>query len=87
VLIAGSHAVIHGYSTLMPLVYPHALTDLHFSLTALGIMVAVANLAGGFLQLGGGALTRVVRRHVVLGWGAGGLAVAARRFRWEPRDR
>jgi len=24
---------------------------------------------------------------VVLGWGAGGLAVAARRFRWEPRDR
>ena len=69
-LIAGSHAVIHGYSTLMPLVYPHALTDLHFSLTALGIMVAVANLAGGFLQLGGGALTRVVRRHVVLGWGA-----------------
>src|SRR5207237_8868547 len=24
----------------------------------------------GFLQLGGVALTRVVRRHVVLGWGA-----------------
>jgi ABC-2 type transport system permease protein len=24
---------------------------------------------------------------VVLGWGAGGLAVASRRFRWEPRDR
>jgi ABC-2 type transport system permease protein len=24
---------------------------------------------------------------VVLGWGAGGLVVAARRFRWEPRDR
>ncbi len=69
-LIAGSHAVIHGYSTLMPLVYPHALTDLHFSLAALGIMVAVANLAGGFLQLGGGALTRVVTRHVVIGWGA-----------------
>ncbi len=69
-LVASSHAVIHAYSTLMPLVYPHALQDLHFSLAALGIMVAVANLAGGFLQLGAGAVTRVVRRHVLLGWGA-----------------
>ncbi len=70
VLIASSHAVIHAYSTLMPLVYPHALQDLHFSLAALGIMVAVSSVSGGFLQLAAGALTRVIRRHALIGWGA-----------------
>jgi MFS family permease len=76
-LIGSSHAVIHAYSTLMPLVYPLALTDLHFSVFALGLMVATANLAGGFLQLGGGAVIRVIRRHTLLGLGAFGMAVAA----------
>src|SRR2546423_11162739 len=61
----------------MPLVYPLALTDLHFSVFALGLMVATANLAGGFLQLGAGAVIRVIRRHTLLGLGAFGMAVAA----------
>ena len=76
VTISSSHAVIHAYSTLMPLVYPLALTDLHFSIFALGVMVAIANLAGGFLQLGAGAVTRVIRRHTLLGLGALGMALA-----------
>lgn len=70
VLISGSHAVIHAYSAVMPLIYPLALVDLHFSLAALGAMVAVSNLAGGLLQLGAGALTRWQRRHSIIGWGA-----------------
>jgi len=70
VMISGSHAVIHAYSTLMPWVYPLALVDLGFSVTALGVMVAVANFTGGFLQLGAGALTRVVRRYALIAWGA-----------------
>ncbi len=75
-LISGSHAVIHAYATLMPWVYPLALVDLRFSLTALGIMVGVSNLSGGFLQIGAGALTRSVRRHAVIGWGAVLLGVS-----------
>ena len=74
--ISSSHAVIHAYSTLMPLVYPLALTELHFSVFALGVMVAIASLAGGFLQLGAGAVTRVIRRHTLLGLGALGMALA-----------
>jgi MFS transporter, FSR family, fosmidomycin resistance protein len=77
VSVSSSHAVIHAFSTLMPLVYPLALTELHFSLTALGLMVATANLAGGFIQLASGAVTRVIRRHTLLGLGAVGLALAS----------
>lgn len=62
--------MIHAYSAVMPLIYPLAIVDLRFSLTALGVLVAVSSLAGGVLQLGAGALTRVVRRHTVLGWGS-----------------
>jgi MFS transporter, FSR family, fosmidomycin resistance protein len=75
--ISSAHAVIHAYSTLLPLIYPLALTELHFSVFALGIMVAVANLSGGFLQLGAGLVTRVIRRHTLLGLGALVMAVAA----------
>lgn len=70
VLISGSHAVIHAYTAVMPLIYPLALVDLHFSLTALGVMVASSNLVGGLLQLGAGGLTRRLRRHTIIGWGA-----------------
>jgi MFS family permease len=70
ILISSSHAVIHAYSTLMPWVFPLALTDLHFSVAALGAMVGVSSLAGGLLQLGAGALTRTMRRHSLIGWGA-----------------
>jgi MFS family permease len=70
ILISSSHSVIHAYSTLMPLVYPHALHDLHFSLTQLGFMVGLSNLSGGFLQLGAGALTRYIPRFGVIGAGA-----------------
>jgi len=82
VLISTSHAVIHAYAAVLPLIYPLALVDLRFSLTALGVLVAVSNLAGGLLQLGAGALTRVMRRHSVLGWGSillglSGISMAA----------
>jgi MFS transporter, FSR family, fosmidomycin resistance protein len=75
--ISSAHAVIHAYSTLLPLIYPLALSELHFSVFALGVMVAVANLAGGFLQLGAGLVTRVIRRHTLLGLGALLMATAA----------
>lgn len=77
VLISGSHAVIHAHSTLMPWVYPLALVDLRFSVTALGVMVGLSNLAGGLLQLGAGVLTRTVRRRTLVGSGAVLLGVSA----------
>jgi MFS family permease len=77
VLISGSHAVIHAHSTLMPWIYPLALVDLRFSVTALGIMVGLGNLAGGLLQLGAGALTRTLRRRTLVGSGAVLLGVSA----------
>ena len=52
------------------------MTELHFSVFALGLMVAIANLAGGFLQLGAGAVTRIIRRHTLIGLGAIGMALA-----------
>jgi len=76
VIISSSHAVIHAYSTLMPLLYPLALIDLHFSVVALGVMVAVTSLAGGLLQLGAGAVTRVIQRHSLIGWGAVAMGLA-----------
>lgn len=76
IIISSTHAVIHSYSTLMPLIYPLALSDLHFSITALGVMVAVSSLAGGVLQLGAGAVTRVVSRHSLIGWGAVAMGLA-----------
>ncbi|HEY0492655.1 MAG TPA: MFS transporter [Candidatus Dormibacteraeota bacterium] len=76
VIISSSHAVIHAYSTLMPLIYPLALVDLHFSVVALGLMVALTSLAGGMLQLGAGAVTRVISRHSLIGWGAVAMGVA-----------
>lgn len=75
-LVGGCHAVIHAYATLMPWIYPLALVDLRFSVTALGFMVGATNLAGGFLQLGAGALTRAIRRHALIGWGAVLLGVS-----------
>jgi len=76
VIISSTHAVIHSYSTLMPLIYPLALTDLHFSVASLGVMVAVSSLAGGILQLGAGAVTRVISRHSLIGWGAVAMGLA-----------
>jgi MFS family permease len=76
IIISSTHAVIHSYSTLMPLIYPLALTDLHFSVAALGVMVAVSSLAGGILQLGAGAVTRVISRHSLIGWGAVAMGLA-----------
>lgn len=75
-IISSTHAVIHAYSTLMPLIYPLALTDLHFSVATLGVMVAVSSLAGGMLQLGAGAVTRVTSRHSLIGWGAVAMGLA-----------
>ena len=60
----------------MPLIYPLALTDLHFSVAALGAMVAVSSLTGGVLQLSAGALTRVMSRHSLIGWGAVAMGLA-----------
>ncbi len=77
VVISASHAVIHAYSALMPWVYPVALVDLGFSVTALGLMVGATQLAGGFLQLGAGALARRLRRYTLVGMGVVLLGVAS----------
>jgi len=75
-LIGAGHGVIHGYGALLPWVYPLALVDLKFSVTALGFMVGVTSLAGGFLQLAAAPLARFVKRSTLLGSGIALLGLA-----------
>ncbi len=68
-LISTAHAINHAQSALKPLVYPLVLIELGFGYAELGIMLGVASAVGGSLQLAAGALGRVIRRHLLLGFG------------------
>ena len=68
-LLAGSHAVIHAQSALMPLIYP--IVVLQFALDArdIGLFIAVTTAVGGSMQLVYGFLTRWVARPALLAGG------------------
>ena len=68
-LISTAHAINHAQSALKPLVYPLVLLELGFGYAELGIMLGVASAVGGSLQLAAGALGRVIKRHLLLGFG------------------
>jgi predicted MFS family arabinose efflux permease len=68
-LISTAHAINHAQSALKPLVYPLVLRDLGFGYAELGIILGVASAVGGSLQLVAGALGRVIKRHLLLGFG------------------
>src|SRR5579872_5687236 len=77
-LVSAAHAVIHALAVLMPLIYPLIQTEYHLSYTQIGLIVAVPNAIGGFLQIIFGLLSRFVLRKVMLG--VGGLFVGISTF-------
>lgn len=68
-LISLAHGINHAQSALKPLVFPLVLRELNFGYGELGIMLGVASAVGGLLQLGAGALGRILPRHQILGIG------------------
>lgn len=68
-LISLAHGVNHAQNALKPLIYPLALRELGFGYADLGVVLGLASAAGGTLQLVAGALARLVRRHLLLGFG------------------
>ena len=68
-LVSGAHAVIHALAVLMPLIYPLIQIQYHLSYTQIGLIVAIPNAVGGFLQIIFGLLSRYILRKVMLGVG------------------
>ncbi|MBX5449911.1 MFS transporter [Thermogemmatispora sp.] len=75
-LVSTAHAFIHAVTVLMPLVYPLIQEEYHLSYTQIGLVVALPNALGGFLQVIFGLLSRYILRKVLLGIGTilGGLS-------------
>lgn len=74
-LVSLAHGINHAQSALKPLVFPLVLRDLNFGYGELGIMLGVASAVGGLLQLGAGALGRILPRHHLLGIGNASVGV------------
>jgi MFS transporter, FSR family, fosmidomycin resistance protein len=68
-LVSAAHAVIHALAVLMPLIYPIIQIQYHLSYTQIGLIVAIPNAVGGFLQIIFGLLSRYILRKVMLGVG------------------
>ncbi len=68
-LVSAAHAVIHALAVLMPLIYPIIQLQYHLSYTQIGLIVAIPNAVGGFLQIVFGLLSRYILRKVMLGVG------------------
>jgi MFS transporter, FSR family, fosmidomycin resistance protein len=74
-LVSLAHGINHAQGALKPLVFPLVLRDLNFGYGELGIMLGVASAVGGLLQLGAGALGRILPRHLILGTGNASVGV------------
>jgi MFS family permease len=74
-LISLAHGINHAQSALKPLVFPLVLRELNFGYGELGIMLGVASAVGGLLQLGAGALGRILPRHHLLGIGNASVGI------------
>lgn len=74
-LISLAHGINHAQSALKPLVYPLVLRELGFGYGELGIMLGVASALGGSLQLVAGGLGRVIKRHLLLGFGNASVGI------------
>src|SRR5439155_17951002 len=68
-LVSAAHAVIHAMTVLMPLIYPLLQAEYHLTYTQIGLIVAIPNAVGGFLQIAFGLLSRYFLRKVMLGVG------------------
>jgi predicted MFS family arabinose efflux permease len=74
-LVSLAHGINHAQGALKPLVFPLVLRELNFGYSELGIMLGVASAVGGLLQLGAGALGRVIPRHHILGLGNASVGI------------
>ncbi|MFI5274810.1 MAG: MFS transporter [Ktedonobacterales bacterium] len=74
ITVGAAHAVLHGVSILMPLIFPILHDRYGFSYTQIGLIGTASSLAGGILQVVFGYLSRVIPRKVLIG--AGNLVVA-----------
>ncbi|HEU0002646.1 MAG TPA: MFS transporter [Ktedonobacteraceae bacterium] len=68
-LVSAAHAVIHAVGVLMPLIYPIIQVQYHLSYTQIGLIVAIPNAVGGFLQIFFGLLSGYILRKFMLGVG------------------
>src|SRR5579884_4040612 len=66
--VSAAHAVNHMYGALLPLIYPILQDEFHFRYSALGLVIAVSNLAGGVLQALFGYINRRISARTLLGW-------------------
>jgi len=82
VIVSAAHAVNHAYSTLMPLIYPLVVAEFHLSYSQIGLMVGVASVASGLLQMSFSYLSRLVPRRVLLGGGQVVMALSAAATGW-----
>ena len=74
ITIGAAHAVIHGVSILMPLIFPILHDQYGFSYTQIGLIGTVSGLAGGLLQVVVGYISHIVPRKTLIG--VGNLIVA-----------
>jgi MFS transporter, FSR family, fosmidomycin resistance protein len=74
ITISAAHAVIHGVSILMPLIFPILHDQYGFTYTQIGLIGTVSGLAGGLLQVLFGYISRSVPRKALIG--VGNLIVA-----------
>lgn len=73
VLLSLQHALVHAQGALLPLVFVRIVDEFRVGVDAIGLVVGLANLLNGSLQLLFGPLARRIARRTILG--SGGLVV------------
>jgi MFS family permease len=66
-LLSVQHALIHAQSALLPLVFVEVIREFGVGVESVGLLLGVANILAGSIQLGYGPLSRVVPRPRILG--------------------
>ncbi|MFC1893640.1 MFS transporter [Chloroflexota bacterium] len=69
VLVVLTHAFIHMYGALLPLVYPFIVIEYGISYAAIGLLEGVSRFSAGLSQGPAGLLGRFVPRNILLGLG------------------
>ncbi len=85
-LLSLQHALIHAQGALLPLVFVRVVDEFGVGVDAIGLVVGLANLVNGSLQLLFGPLARFVPRRAILGGAGlvfgGGMAALAAAASW-----
>jgi FSR family fosmidomycin resistance protein-like MFS transporter len=66
-LLSAQHALIHAQSALLPLILVEVISEFGVGVEAVGLLLAVANILSGAIQLGYGPLSRAIPRPTILG--------------------